>query len=67
MQISFVITVVSLVMNVPKKKNLINLDFDVLWEKTFEKTSQKEFRDFLKAKKEQMMFLAKTQILVNGR
>jgi len=67
MHISFVIPVVSLVMNVPKKKNLINLDFDVLWEKTFEKTSQKEFRDFLKAKKEQMMFLVKTQILVIGR
>ena len=55
------------VMNVPRQKNLSNLDFDVLWEETFEKTSQNDFKDLLKVKKEQMMFLAKTQILVNGR
>ena len=55
------------VMNVPKQKNLSNLDFDVLWEKTFEKTSQNDFRNMLQEKKEQIMFLAKSQILVNGR
>jgi len=54
-------------MNIPKHKNLDNDEFEMLFLEADRLTQADDFKALLKTKKEQMLFLSKTQILLNGR